>query len=160
MNGHMRYSTTMAGLTLIELLVTVALIAIIATVAVPSFNNLLQQHRTTSQAMQLFHSVQYARTEAVRQNATIRLSAHNNGWCVHSGDTCTASSALQEYANATQLKTNTFSAMSFDGRGRRISPANANLQVYFQSSSCQAGQASQVNINPLGYPSVSRASCQ
>lgn len=159
MNGQSRYLTTMAGLTLIELMVVVALLAIIATVAVPSFNNLLQQHRTSSQAMQLFHSVQYARTEAVRQNATIRLSAHNNGWCVHSGDTCTTSSALRQFANASQLRANTFSAMSFDGRGRRTSPANANLQVHFQGKNCQAGQASQVSVNPLGYPSVSKVSC-
>lgn len=62
-----------AGLTLIELMVTIAVVAIIATVAVPGFNQFLQQHRTSNQAMLLFHSVQYARTEAIRQKAPLRI---------------------------------------------------------------------------------------
>lgn len=159
MNIPIRSSRFVTGMTLLELMVVVALVAIIATVAVPGFNNLLQQHRTSSQAMQLFHSIQFARTEAVRLNTPIRLSAHNNGWCVHSGDSCTENSALREYANASQLQASTMSNMTFDGRGRRTAPNSANLQVRFQGSDCQGNQANLVSVNPLGYPTVSKVSC-
>ncbi|MDD4865505.1 MAG: GspH/FimT family pseudopilin [Alishewanella agri] len=148
-----------AGLTLIELMVTIAVVAIIATVAVPGFNQFLQQHRTSNQAMQLFHSVQYARTEAIRQNSPVRLSAHNAGWCVHTGASCTDVTVLREFSAASQLQSSTFTGMTFDGRGRRTSPATNDLQIRFQPKTCKGSAASLVSINPLGHPTITKGTC-
>lgn len=153
-------ASTAAGITLIEMLVTVILLAIVASVAIPGFNQLLQSHRSNSQAMLFFNSVQYARAEAIRQNTQIRLSANDGGWCVHTGASCTAASALRQYANASQLRGQTLSNMIFDGRGRRSTPDSNAVVVRFQPTSCQGTSARLVTINPLGNPTVNKGSCQ
>lgn len=153
-------ASKIAGITLIEMLVTVVLLAIIASIAIPAFNQLLQNHRSNSQAMLFFNSVQYARTEAIRQNTQIRLSANEGGWCVHTGETCTSASALREYANASQLLGASLVNMIFDGRGRRSVPVTNAVVVRFQPASCQGTSAHLVTVNPLGNPTVNKGSCQ
>ncbi|QJD60840.1 prepilin-type N-terminal cleavage/methylation domain-containing protein [Pseudomonas sp. gcc21] len=58
------------GFTLIELMVVVALVAIIATIAVPSFGILISDNRAESQAEELNSLLQYARSEAVIRKVT------------------------------------------------------------------------------------------
>ncbi len=151
---------TNKGVTLVEMLVTVALLVIVSTIAVPGFNQLLQSHRSSTQAQLFFQSVQYARTEAVRQNAAISIRPHNNGWCVHSGNSCTAETALREFSDTSQLSGNTFTTMAFDGRGRRVTPAGANVTVRFQPKPCTGNSASLIDISALGHPLLRRGACQ
>lgn len=151
---------TNKGITLVEMLVTVALLVIVSTIAVPGFNQLLQSHRSSTQAQLFFQSVQYARTEAVRQNVAISIRPHNNGWCVHSGNSCTAATALRELSDTSQLSNNTFTSMSFNGRGRRVTPAAANVTVRFQPKPCTGNSASLIDISALGHPLLRRGACQ
>lgn len=69
--------------TLVELLVTIALLAILLALAVPAFSVLLAnaQIRTASQAM--FDGLQLARTEAIRRNTRVIFTlANQSGWTV------------------------------------------------------------------------------
>lgn len=142
------------------MLVTVVVLAIVASIAVPGFNQLLQSHRSSSQAMLFFNSVQYARAEAIRQNTQIRLSPNDGGWCVHTSASCTAASALRQYSNASQLSGQTLVNMIFDGRGRRSTPDANAVIVRFQPKDCKGASARLVTINPLGNPTVNKGSCQ
>jgi type IV fimbrial biogenesis protein FimT len=67
------------GFTLIELMVTVAVLAIVLTVAVPSFANLVNGNRLTAQANDLLAAVEYAKTEAVKNNATVTFCHSSDG---------------------------------------------------------------------------------
>lgn len=53
------------GFTLIELMVIIALVAIMAGVAVPSFTRFVNNNRVTTQADEIHRFLQYARGEAV-----------------------------------------------------------------------------------------------
>lgn len=81
------------GFTLVELMVTVALVAILAGIGIPSFNNLVAQNRVVS-AINEFHSgLRLARSEAVKRSANVVFCASSNqtsctgswgsGWLVY-----------------------------------------------------------------------------
>lgn len=61
------------GFTLVELLVTVAVIGILAVVATPSMTALVGAYRVSSTASELTAAMQIARSEAVRRNARVRV---------------------------------------------------------------------------------------
>ena len=67
------------GFTIIELMVTVAVIAILAAVAIPSFESIINGNRITSQANELVGVMQRARSEAIRFNQRVYICSSSNG---------------------------------------------------------------------------------
>lgn len=57
-----------AGFSLIELIVSIVVVVVITTVAIPSFISLVNNNRLTSQANEFLAAVTLARTEAIKQN--------------------------------------------------------------------------------------------
>ncbi|MGH8536728.1 MAG: GspH/FimT family pseudopilin [Gammaproteobacteria bacterium] len=62
-----------SGFTLIELMVTVAVIAIVLTIAVPSFQQVIMTNRMATQANDLLGSMNLARSEAVKRGQRVVL---------------------------------------------------------------------------------------
>ena len=69
----MRRTGSTAGFTLIELMVVVALAAIMLTLAVPSFQNMIANNRITSHTNELVMAINMARSEAVKRNVRVIL---------------------------------------------------------------------------------------
>lgn len=118
------------GLTLIEFMVTVAIMAILIVLVVPSFNTFLARGRLTGAAEALAQDLQLARSEALRSNAEVTLSfSPGNTWCYGSvvaaaACDCTAPNACAlrrvdntGYAGVTMAApTFTGNATTFDAR--------------------------------------------
>lgn len=66
-------TSRIAGFTLVELLVAMVVLAVLLTIGIPSFTNLVSNNRATTAANDLLAALQYARSEAVRQNASIDI---------------------------------------------------------------------------------------
>ena len=63
-----------SGFTLTELMVTIAVIAILASIAVPNFIAWLPNYRLRSGAEEIQSTLQLARITAIKENATTKVS--------------------------------------------------------------------------------------
>ena len=69
-----KYLVVRRGFTLVELLIVVAVVAIILVVAAPSFRDMILMQRLRSITAQLVTDLQFARNEAVSRGTLLRLS--------------------------------------------------------------------------------------
>ncbi|MDN5872572.1 MAG: GspH/FimT family pseudopilin [Nitrococcus sp.] len=90
----MKHST---GFTLVELMLTLTVVAILLAVAVPSYRSFVQSNRAAAQANAVLRALTYARSEAVKRAAVVTIcqsgdqsscagskTAWANGWIVFS----------------------------------------------------------------------------
>jgi type IV fimbrial biogenesis protein FimT len=70
------------GYTIFELLIVLAIVLILSVVSFPLLNRTIQKYRLTTATEQLYNVFQYARNEAVKQNANIYVSFNTgDSWC-------------------------------------------------------------------------------
>lgn len=73
------------GFTLIELMVAIAVLAILVTLAAPSFNSLIDKYRVKRAADSISAFLVSAKSEAIKQNRTVRAVFQSAGsgatWC-------------------------------------------------------------------------------
>lgn len=86
MNGvHTQIHQT--GFSLLELMVTVAVLAITVTIALPSFTSTIQNNRLSTQANQFIAALQLTRSSAISRNQRITLCKSSDGSsCTTNGD--------------------------------------------------------------------------
>ena len=73
------------GLTLLELLVTIAILAILVSIGIPSFTRQIASSRTLAATDQLLQAVQLARTTAIAKNRGTTIKKAGNweaGWSI------------------------------------------------------------------------------
>lgn len=130
---------TRNGFTLIEMMIVLAVLAIIVTVAVPNMNSFLETNRLRGVTSQFFSDVQYARSESIKRNTNISVSVTTDGgtaWCYglneNSGCDCTitdtsdANACTLSYSGVNVLKVGS----TTDYPGVRItSPVGTNMTV-------------------------------
>jgi len=80
-----------SGFTLIELMITIAIAAILITIAVPGFQSFISGNRMTTLTNELVTELMVAKAEAVRRNASISICIKNNA-----NNACNATGAWQD----------------------------------------------------------------
>jgi len=166
------------GFTLLELMVTVGIAAILLSVGVPSFRSVIMDNRLVRDSNQFVASINLARSSAVRfqRNATICPSANfnaavpscaattdwSNGWIVWVDKDRDGATDANEMlaAHAPIDDTTTFSSanaelFSYDARGFGVAPAD-NLTMC-DSRSGEMGRS--IKVNNVGRTNVSRQGC-
>lgn len=74
------------GFTLIEMLVVVVVLAVLLTLGVPSYQRLVVDSRMTTQANEFLTMLYFARSEAIKRNATVTVCKWSTGTaCATSG---------------------------------------------------------------------------
>ncbi len=67
------------GFTLVELMVTVAMLAILSAIAFPSFQSTLRSNRVATATNEMIAAIALARSEAVRNNRGSSICASSDG---------------------------------------------------------------------------------
>lgn len=109
------------GFTLIELLITLVVSSILLAMALPSFREFVQIQRGKAASYDLVNSLLFARSEAIKRNSDVALTANENGWVngwtvntVPAGDVALSNQA----AMAGIMITNTATSLTYTGSGR------------------------------------------
>lgn len=172
-----------AGFTLVELVIAVAVLAILVAIAVPSFQSTFRSNRVTSGANELLALFSYARSEAIRSNvgngtvaaASVCASADGatcggtweDGWLVYrdlNQDGAPDANEILRYVtpNPRLTVTSGNTEFAFDNRGRRRPPAVAGATtITITPEECNAGQPflRTVDIGVTGQVKVIRGNC-
>lgn len=78
-SSPIRRRTEQAGFTLMELLLTLVVLGILITLALPSFNQFRQNNRLASEANEMVASFQFARSEALKRGVPVQVCSSSDG---------------------------------------------------------------------------------
>jgi type IV fimbrial biogenesis protein FimT len=112
------------GFTLIEMLVTLAIFAVLLMIAIPSMRPFLQSQSVKNASMDINSTVALARSEAIKRNAIVDVTANSatdwsRGWVV--SQTTPAATIRKQPALNNIVITPSSGSFSFDGNGRMTS---------------------------------------
>ena len=68
------------GFTLIELMITLTIAGILATIAIPSFRDFVRTQRVKSASFELVAALTLTRSEAIKRNTNIVMTQASGGW--------------------------------------------------------------------------------
>ena len=102
----MSKTSGMRGFTLVELMVTLAVLAIIIAIAVPNMSTFIKKQAVRSTADELILSLVYARSEALKLNNDVYvrpeasgMNGWSAGWCVtQSSSSCSENDLLRKFS--------------------------------------------------------------
>ena len=150
---------TSAGFTLIELMITLSILVILLTIAVPSFRQFVQAQRVKTTSFDLFAAITYARSEALKRNGDVTLSAATGGWA--NGWSISAGSATlrtQSGPDASVAITASANSLTYGRDGRTNGTAATTLQLAPNPSVTWISPRC-ISIDLSGRPNSKKGSC-
>lgn len=141
------------GFTLVELLVVIVLLGILTTLAVPSFNQYQATQSVRNAASDLVFAMNFARSEAVKRNTDVTVSANSTwdgGWLVKAGTL-----TLQEFASHSGVTIESdVTAITYKGTGRATAEATFDITPLAEGVTAQC-----VRISGSGKPNNRTGAC-
>ncbi len=173
------------GVTLIELMVTVAVAAILMAAAVPSFNTMIQNNRIAAQVNDFVTAIHAARGEAIKRGMPVTLCSSSNqrscnagqtwngGWMVFEDTNSSGTPVAPESATDARLIRIWYplegnASFSGDAAYLRFHPngtatwssaPGAARTFTLDIPHCSGDQKREISINRLGHVATKRLSC-
>jgi type IV fimbrial biogenesis protein FimT len=144
------------GFTLIELMLTVAVGAVLLAVAAPSMKTFIENQRVKTASYDLNYTLNFARSEAVKRNGQVLVTPSANGW--KDGWTVTSGTAtLQtQVAYPSITITGPSGALTYNSNGR-LSAQATSFQISAGNSSAISSRCITFSLN--GLPSSKVGAC-
>ncbi|WP_082548882.1 GspH/FimT family pseudopilin [Rhizobacter sp. Root404] len=132
------------GFTAIELMITVAVVAIFSALAAPSFRELIATQRIKSVAAALSESLWVARSEALKRNANVAFVFPNSGsntavsdWKITQSSDGSGDALLQQSGSPSVVSTTSSGGnllFVFNSSGRLASGGSSSIQLSVPSA--------------------------
>lgn len=161
------------GFTLVELMIVIAIMAVLAAIAFPSFQGSMRSNRVATTSNELMAAFALARSEAIRSkygagvcasaNGTSCAGTWNDGWLVWVDSPAGTAGALDpgeavvRVVKPNQRMTMSGSAviLGFDGRGRSM----AGAQTFGVKPKDDAAPARCLNLSATGQVRIDQNIC-
>lgn len=125
-----RHKIRVQGMTLIELVITLAIVAIVLTIGLPSYGQWIQNTQIRTAAESIQNGLQLARLEAVRRNTAVDFTFTGTNWAVAvvaPAETVQSKSGAEGSPNVAVAAT--VNPITFNGLGRVTSPGAGDIQI-------------------------------
>ncbi len=142
-----------AGFTVVELLTALAVLAILAVMAVPAFRELAASQRVQTAAQDLQTSLLRARSEAIKQKATVTMSpvgSWTGGWVI-----VTADGNIDTRSATSNIAISGPASVGYRSTGRVVGTTIPKFTVSAGDTSLQRC----VQVSLSGQPVVTKAAC-
>ncbi|GIC75793.1 GspH/FimT family pseudopilin [Moritella sp. F3] len=149
----MRRST---GFTLIELMITISIFAVLVGIGVPSYQNMVQQSRIDDATGLINNTLNYAKSTAMAHNRMLYMTTSNNTLTLAAGMTAAA-----EIINNTKVTTDSSSTLSFTAPGTAtiIFRANGTIAKGNTIRYCASNSGIEIAVGIYGEPVSTAISC-
>jgi type IV fimbrial biogenesis protein FimT len=170
------------GFTLVELMVTIAIVAILTAIALPSFSTSIRNSRLASTTNEFIAAVNLARSEAVKSNRTGQICASSDGascgtdwsegwivWSDANGDTIIQAGEIrrhQQALNGITVASSSADAFTFTARGECEDCSggafgSGTTDVELRATPCDTGQLHVRSLRVLrtGAVSFTKGAC-
>jgi type IV fimbrial biogenesis protein FimT len=157
----MRYSR---AYTLIELMVTISILAILIAIAVPSFSSTIRDSRIASLSSELQGALQLARSEAVKRRVNVVICRRNAAGTACENGTDWGGGWLVEQAGGDVIKVwDSVQGMAVTGPNAgttfRSNGMAATTNFAVTQSSCTGEQRRTLAVSATGTTTLSKVSC-
>lgn len=144
------------GFTIIELMVTIAILGVLLSLAAPSFSTLIENQRAKSAAADLYASLVRARSEAVKRNTSMTLSPKSadwkSGWQIMDP---TSGAAIEDHGEIRGLSLAGPDSVTYRSSGR----ISGNTQINFNLSGNHSSSARCIYLDLSGRPAIRTGAC-
>ncbi|MBP7136861.1 MAG: GspH/FimT family pseudopilin [Sphingomonadaceae bacterium] len=157
-----REFSRVSGFTLMELLITMALIAVLAAIALPSFREFNIRMQVTDMTNDLVHDLNMARAEAVKRGLDVAVEANTNwadGWVVRAGgEEISAHPAIDDQYTIESKSTGggVDDAVTFRPTGSLLDATSFDLNVCRPSGAADSTQSRRISVSGSGIISSRR----
>lgn len=156
--------SSVSGFTLIELLIVVSIAGILAAIAIPSFNSLMEKQRVNNAGFELYSILSLARSEAIKRNNDVTVTPTFSGGALASMDvTVVSSGAIIDSKPAPKRVKIDFSPSAIAGitykRNGRTTATGISFQIDVAGATIPTAKALCIKIELSGMPRTRGGAC-
>jgi type IV fimbrial biogenesis protein FimT len=146
------------GFTMVELLLVVAILAILAAIAAPNMGTMIRTQRVKTASFDVFSSLVFARSEAVKRNTSVTITPVSGGWQNGWSIADSNGNSLRTASSISNITVSGPTSVVYAGNGR-LSPVGTAIQFQMSASDVQTANQRCIKVSSSGSPISSEGPC-